>query len=66
MRALPDRLLTRTTQKCVLASAAVLVLGGSWLFLGVLEVVISGDPLVQVDALVYEHCPVLAGGGRRG
>ena len=35
-------------------TAAVLVLGGAWLFLGILEDVVSRDPLVEVDAFVYE------------
>jgi undecaprenyl-diphosphatase len=33
--------------------AGVLVIGGAWLFLGVLEDVISGDPLVAVDVKIY-------------
>lgn len=45
--------LHRTTPKWFLVSAAVLVLGGSWLFLGIMEDVISGDPLVVADAKVH-------------
>ncbi|MBC7707032.1 MAG: HAD-IC family P-type ATPase [Rhodoferax sp.] len=45
--------LRRTTPKWFLVSAALLVLGGTWLFFGMLEDVISGDPLVVVDATVY-------------
>jgi len=33
--------------------AAVLLLGGFWLFFGVLEDVVSGDPLVQFDRVVF-------------
>lgn len=46
--------LNRTTPKWFLVSAAVLVLGGTWLFFGMLEDVISGDPLVVVDAMVHD------------
>lgn len=46
--------LSRTTPKWFLVSAAVLVLGGTWLFFGMLEDVISGDPLVVVDAMVHD------------
>ena len=47
-------LLSRTTPKWFLVSAAALVLGGTWLFFGMLEDVISGDPLVVVDAKVHD------------
>ncbi|WP_372824241.1 VTT domain-containing protein [Polaromonas sp.] len=33
--------------------AAVTLLGGAWMFLGILEDVVSGDPLVQVDQVVF-------------
>jgi undecaprenyl-diphosphatase len=33
--------------------AGVLVIGGVWLFLGVLEDVISGDPLVTADVQIH-------------
>ena len=33
--------------------AAVLILGGAWVFLGVLEDVVSNDPLVQFDHAVF-------------
>ena len=36
-----------------LLTAAVLLIGGGWLFLGILEDVVAGDPLVQVDRAVY-------------
>jgi cation-transporting ATPase E len=54
MRAILTWMLSRKSAKWFLVSAATLVLGGSWLFLGILEDVISGDPLVVVDALVHE------------
>lgn len=47
-------LMKRETPKWFLAGAAVLVLGGAWLFLGILEDVVTGDPLVQVDLLVHD------------
>ena len=46
--------LSRTTPKWFLVSASLLVLGGTWLFFGILEDVISGDPLVVVDAMVHD------------
>lgn len=39
--------------KWFLLVAAALVVGGTWLFFGVLEDVVSHDPLVEVDAYVY-------------
>jgi membrane protein DedA with SNARE-associated domain/membrane-associated phospholipid phosphatase len=36
-----------------LLTAAVMLLGGAWMFLGILEDVVSGDPLVQFDHLVF-------------
>lgn len=36
-----------------LAASAALLLGGAWLFFGILEDVVSGDPLVRADAAVY-------------
>lgn len=33
--------------------AALLILGSAWLFLGVLEDVATGDPLVEVDVIVH-------------
>lgn len=36
-----------------LLAAGVLAVGGTWLFLGVLEDVISGDPLVTVDVRIH-------------
>ena len=37
----------------VLAAAALSLIAGAWLFFGVLEDVVSGDPLVRADAAVY-------------
>jgi len=36
-----------------LAAAAILVIGAAWLFFGVLEDVVSNDPLVRADAAIY-------------
>ncbi|MBC7706362.1 MAG: VTT domain-containing protein [Rhodoferax sp.] len=33
--------------------AAMMLLGGTWMFLGILEDVVSGDPLVQFDHVVF-------------
>ena len=33
--------------------AALVILGSAWLFLGVLEDVATGDPLVDVDVIVH-------------
>lgn len=33
--------------------AAVLLIGGTWLFLGILEDIVAGDPLVELDRSVY-------------
>lgn len=46
-------LLSHESPKWFVASAAALVLGGAWLFLGVLEDVVSQDPLVAVDTSVH-------------
>jgi cation-transporting ATPase E len=46
-------LLSADSPKWFLMAAAVLVVGGAWLFFGVLEDVISHDPLVDVDVFVY-------------
>ena len=37
-----------------LAVLAVVLIGGAWLFLGVLQDVISGDPLVRADTAIYQ------------
>ncbi|TPK90107.1 MULTISPECIES: bifunctional DedA family/phosphatase PAP2 family protein [unclassified Mesorhizobium] len=37
-----------------LALLALLVIGSAWLFLGVLEDVVAGDPLVRVDTAIYQ------------
>lgn len=42
-----------------LALLAVLGLGAAWLFLGVLEDVVSGDPLTQADRVVYASLQAL-------
>ena len=36
-----------------LAASAILLVGAAWLFFGVLEDVVSGDPLVLVDNAIY-------------
>lgn len=54
MREMVAWALSRGSPKWFLASSAALVLGGAWLFLGILEDVVSRDPLVEVDAFVYE------------
>ncbi|MHB0974311.1 MAG: HAD-IC family P-type ATPase [Thiobacillus sp.] len=59
-------LLSADSPKWFLLAAAVLVIGGAWLFFGVLEDVISHDPLVDVDAYVYHllqslRTPILDG-----
>jgi undecaprenyl-diphosphatase len=36
-----------------LAALAVVLIGATWLFFGVLEDVVSGDPLVRTDAAIY-------------
>lgn len=36
-----------------LLTAALLLMGGAWLFLGIVEDVISNDPLIQFDQLIY-------------
>ncbi|MBI3343788.1 MAG: HAD-IC family P-type ATPase [Gammaproteobacteria bacterium] len=46
-------LISRESPKWFLVSAALLILGGAWLFFGVLEDVLSHDPLVEVDVIVY-------------
>ena len=37
----------------VLAALALLLIGSAWLFFGVLEDIVSGDPLVLTDTVVY-------------
>jgi cation-transporting ATPase E len=63
MRHLLARLTRRETPKWFLASAALLVLGGAWLFLDTLEDVVTGDPLVQIDVLVHDTVRTLRSGG---
>ncbi|MDA8364435.1 MAG: HAD-IC family P-type ATPase [Gammaproteobacteria bacterium] len=46
-------LLSADSPKWFLFAAAVLVIGGAWLFFGVLEDIISHDPLVNVDVYAY-------------
>ena len=36
-----------------LAGLAVVLIGATWLFFGVLEDIVSGDPLVRTDATIY-------------
>jgi undecaprenyl-diphosphatase len=36
-----------------LLTAALLLIGGAWLFLGIVEDVISNDPLIQIDQMIY-------------
>ncbi|SAL03262.1 DedA family protein [Caballeronia arationis] len=38
---------------CAIGAASVMVLLSCWLFFGILQDVVSGDPLVQVDRSVY-------------
>jgi len=54
MRDILAWLLSREAPRWFLLLAAVLVLGGAWLFLGILEDVVNRDPLVEVDALIHE------------
>ena len=53
-RAFLSWFLSRATPPWFLLSAAVVVLGGTWLFFGMLEDVVSGDPLVAVDVMVHD------------
>lgn len=46
-------LVSADSPKLFLLAAAVLVIGGAWLFFGVLEDIISHDPLVDVDVYAY-------------
>ncbi len=48
------RFVFRRTGLARLAAAVLLVLGGVWLFLGILEDVLSGDPLVTVDRMLHQ------------
>ena len=47
--------------KAFLVVAALLVVGGAWLFFGVLEDIVSHDPLVGVDAQVFHVMQTLRG-----
>ena len=47
------RFVLRRTGVARLAAAVLLVLGGVWLFLGILEDIHSGDPLVTVDRMFH-------------
>ncbi len=47
--------------KVFLAVSALLVVGGAWLFFGVLEDVLSHDPLVLVDVRVFHLAQALRG-----
>ena len=44
-----------------LLMAALLLLGGAWMFLGILEDVVSNDPLVQFDHVVFTALQHLRG-----
>ncbi len=46
-------LVSRESPKWFLVWAALLILGSAWLFFGVLEDLLSHDPLVEADAIVY-------------
>ncbi|PVX85578.1 phosphatase PAP2 family protein [Paraburkholderia unamae] len=48
------RFVLRRTGFAKLAVAVMLVLGGIWLFLGILEDILSGDPLVAVDRMLHK------------
>lgn len=58
-KAVVEWLLGVESPKWFLMVSAVLVVGGSWLFFGVLEDVVSHDPLVEVDAFVYHMLQAL-------
>lgn len=47
-------LLSPESPKRFLMFAALLLLGGAWLFFGVLEDIVSKDPLVVVDVIVHD------------
>ncbi len=56
IRSIPHALLTLWRQHVLLlTSAALLIVGSGWLFLGVLEDVLAKDPLVQIDLIVYRY-----------
>lgn len=46
----------------VLALLAALLIGSSWLFFGILEDVVSGDPLVRADTAIYQALQDLRSG----
>ena len=46
----------------VLLVSAVVLIGAGWLFLGILEDVVSGDPLVRLDRSVYDALQALRTG----
>jgi len=52
-KAIVTWLISAGSPKWFLLAAAVLVVGGAWLFFGVLEDVISHDPLVDADVFAY-------------
>ncbi|BAO90710.1 phosphatase PAP2 family protein [Caballeronia cordobensis] len=53
------RFVLRRTGIATFFAAVVLVLGGIWLFLGILEDIISEDPLVTVDRVLHDGLRVL-------
>ncbi|OIQ86234.1 calcium-transporting ATPase 1 [mine drainage metagenome] len=54
-------LISADSPKVFLAVSALLVVGGAWLFFGVLEDVLSHDPLVLVDVQVFHLAQALRG-----
>ncbi|MGF6970738.1 magnesium-transporting ATPase (P-type)/membrane-associated phospholipid phosphatase [Paraburkholderia sp. WC7.3g] len=56
IRSIPHALFSLWRRHIVLStSAALLIIGSAWLFLGVLEDVLAKDPLVQFDLVVYRY-----------
>lgn len=58
-RSLHGRLERLGVELPLVAVLAAAVMGGMWLFLGLLEDVVSGDPLVAVDGRVFRMLQVL-------
>ena len=46
----------------VLLMSAVVLIGAAWLFLGILQDVVSGDPLVRLDRSIYDALQALRTG----
>ena len=51
----------RSRPRWFVVVSATLVVGGAWLFLGILEDVVTRDPLVEVDVLIYDVLQMLRG-----